>query len=829
MGISSWSTQVLSMIVLTTARFLVLWVDATDAVTTEQSYKQIATAMFGSDEKKDPVQAVLLGLQKSEEEWLLVFDNAPPSSLAKYLPDGDRGNILYTSRQHNLQPRLRPECVASIDTMDAPEGILLLLRSAQKATDVTKNRELARVIVNALGLLPLAIDQAGAYIHMAPCPLDKYLAVFNEQKEVLLRSPRFKGSDEKRHIAVYATFNISYRAIKAFADKKADLIRAKDAMIALQLLNLICFYHNEGFIAFLFERAAINRHKADRAGWLPWKAGEVELEGLLQTFETDVTPEYPEGILWVCNDLVLGLGFLNEFSLLKFDDSDDYFNMHILVHEWARDRMDGDEKANWGVAAKALVMDSVRLKEDIRDTRYRRDVLPHIETCLKHVKAEHDDSAVESEYLGKAAKVFEQASNLDAAVEMMLKALEYRKTCFGLLHKGPLAAMSKLARLYLAQAKYDQAQEMLLEVIDRRTLHLKEQRWQAFHDANVGTADGELDQKAALDAYNPLENRYLWKDKIELANVLIKKDNTAAAADVMDELANWKETTHGENSPEARRWREQATRARNVGFSSPANDDKSTTIQEAQEEFENSVAELGGLHRSTIFAKKQLAKALIEQGALHEALPLLWQVCSWAENLYGENSLEQMDALADVGNLYEKLDRVYDAGDVYTITMCRYKELLGLCHPKTADSIWHLALISGAKAEYEEAVELIQTCLDIHLLTLGPEHRMTLISAHLLAQYRYYQEKLPDYARAGIRNRAVQANRDALRDSAPQWMREWEPLPEEAMMRERLDRGETIYGYKMREIDIDGLPFYRIIPVKEVKGQEITVATLQWQ
>lgn len=822
---------ILLVAVLTSTRFNILWVDATDAVTMEQSYKQIATAIFGAEEKKDPVQEVLLWLQKSEEQWLLVFDNAPPSSLAQYLPDGDNGNILYTSRQHNLQPRLRPDCVATIDTMDAPEGILLLLRSAQKATDVTENRELARSIVNALGLLPLAIDQAGAYINMAPCPLNEYLAVFNEQKEVLLRSPRFKGGDDRRHIAVYATFNISYRAIKAFADKKEDMARVKDASTALKLLNLISFYHNEGAMGIIFERAALNRHELGRIEDFPLKAGEVELESLIETFETEITPEHPDGRDWLCADFIGGLGFLNEFSLVKFDVSMDYANMHILVHEWARDRMDADERANWGVAAKSLVMDSIRLKSNVQHSRHRRDVLPHMEACLKHVKAEHEDCALESEYLGKAASVFEQASNLDAAVTMLLKALEYRKAYFGPLHVGPLSAMSKLAHLYRDQAEFDKAEEMALEVIDRRTLYLKEQKWQALQEADAATADENVDQKTVLDAYDPLDDWHLRKDKKLLAIVLSGKDNMLAAADVIEELATWYEAQQGKDSPEARRWRDMARAARDNSSLRQVDESLFTTVQEASEDLQESVAKLGHVHHLTIHAKEELAGAFIREGAFQEALELLWQVSRWNEHLYGENSLGHMDAMAALADVYRRQHRLYDAGDLFTVTTCKYRDLLGFRHPKTLNSLWNLSVISADKAEYEIALSLMELCLDGYKHTFGTEHRRTMVCSHLMVQYQYYLKAMPDYVKVTISNNAIQANKDAyaLGESAPQWMREWEPVSDEAMIQERLDRGETVYGYQMKEIDVEGLPFFELTPIKEYNGREAMVTTLQWQ
>lgn len=665
---------------------------------------------------------------------------------------------------------------------------------------------------------------------MAPCPLNEYLAVFNEQKEVLLRSPRFKGGDDRRHIAVYATFNISYRAIKAFADKKEDMARVKDASTALKLLNLISFYHNEGAMGIIFQRAALNRHEIGRIETFPLKAGEVELESLIETWETEVTPEHTDGRCWIGADVVGGLGFLNEFSLITFDVSMDYVNMHILVHEWARDRMDGDERANWGVAAKSLVMDSIKLKRDVRDSRHRRDILPHMEACLKHVKAEHEDCALESEYLGKAASVFEQACNLDAAATMMLKALEYRKAYFGPLHDGPLSAMSKLAILYRDQAKYDEAEEMLLEVIDRRTLYLKELKWQASRDANLTTGDEKEHQRTVLDAYNPLDDRELRRDKVALVRVLIQKDLGSAAADIMEEFLRWNEGKHGADSTEALTWRRRATAARDSSFSRRV-EREHMTVQEASEKFQSSAAKRGHDHRLTISAKEKLAEAFVRQGAFQEALELLWQVSRWNENLYGENSLGHMDAMVALAEVYLKLHRVYDAGDLYTVTMCKYKDLLGSRHPKTLDSMMNLSLISAAKAEYETAVTLMEGCLGGCKLTFGTEHRMTQACAHLVVQYQYYLKTIPDYLKVRISNDAIQANKDAyaLGDSAPQWMREWEPVSDEAMIQERLDRGETVYGYEMKTIDVKGLPIYQLTPIKEYNGREAMVTTLQWQ
>lgn len=771
------------------------------------------------------MQDVVLWLQKNDEEWLLVFDNAPAYSLARYLPDGNNGNILYTSRHRNLEPRLRPECVASIETMDAPEAILLLLRSAQKPVDVTENRELARAIVNALGFLPLAIDQAGAYIHMAPCPLEEYLAVFNTQKEDLLRSPRFKGSDEKRHIAVYATFNISHRAIKAFADKKADLTRAKDAEIALKLLNLICFYHNEGLIGAVFGRAAIGRYSTNRSLNFPLKAGEVELESLIKTFETEVTLVFPEGRAWLYDDFLRGIGFLQEFSLVKFDISEEYVNMHILIHEWARDRLDSKEKSDWGLAARAILMDSIRFSKNVAGIKYRDDVVPHFEACLKHVKAEQDDLGLESEYLSKMAQVFQQASKLDAAETALTKALQYRRIYFGTLHPGSCAAISQLACVYKAQGRYGKAEETLLEVIDRRRLYHEEEKWQASLDRKLTTADDEVHQEPALDVDDFLDDKQLRKDLLALMDVYLLQDNLSAAADVQEELLRWNERTYGEYSQEARMARSRLNKLRGDRYKG----EEEMTLEEAAAKYETAKVDLGHNHHSTVHAEESLARILLKRGETEEALALLWHVYDWNVALYGEGSLKHADAECKVARVLCKRDMLFDAIALYEHAHLTYSRKLGLSHPNTINSLVDWAKCFAWIGEYRSALDMMEGCLEGLIIALGEDHHSTVLCYHLLRQFRQFDETVPDYIRVMVKNDAIQANRDALGQDAPAWMQKWEPAPTEPLIQAHLDRGEPVRSFKMERIDTEstGLPLWKFVPIGESLKPQAMRMTLQ--
>lgn len=132
-------------------------------VTIKQSYNRIAQRLLPGDEYdgSGAIQKVLAMLETSDD-WLLVFDNFPNNRLPQYTPDGNRGNIIYTSRHKHLEKWMPPGCNINVNEMEAKDSVTLLLRSARLDPDDDTYREIVEPIASELGYLPLALDQAGA-------------------------------------------------------------------------------------------------------------------------------------------------------------------------------------------------------------------------------------------------------------------------------------------------------------------------------------------------------------------------------------------------------------------------------------------------------------------------------------------------------------------------------------------------------------------------------------------------------------------------------------------------------------------------------------------
>ena len=72
-----------------------------------------------------------------------------------------------------------------------------------------------------LGYLPLALSQAGAYIHTKQYSLSRYLKEYQTKAGYLLNQ-RWTGGQQDR--SVFATWEISFKAIQEKTPKAADLL-----------------------------------------------------------------------------------------------------------------------------------------------------------------------------------------------------------------------------------------------------------------------------------------------------------------------------------------------------------------------------------------------------------------------------------------------------------------------------------------------------------------------------------------------------------------------------------------------------------------------------
>lgn len=165
---------------------VIWWIAAEQATQARSGLAELAERLklpTGSS-TSETVQTVLDALRRGRPHarWLLIFDNADdPESVGGLLPTGS-GHVIVTSRN--------PAWAAHADAVEVGEfrrfeSIACLQAGVPRLTD-----EDADQVAERLGDLPLAIEQAGAWLATTSMPVATYLEMLdNELLETLNRKP----------------------------------------------------------------------------------------------------------------------------------------------------------------------------------------------------------------------------------------------------------------------------------------------------------------------------------------------------------------------------------------------------------------------------------------------------------------------------------------------------------------------------------------------------------------------------------------------------------------------------------------------------------------
>jgi tetratricopeptide (TPR) repeat protein len=177
------------------------WVPAEPPTSATSALATLARRL-GVEELADQgeMMAGLFDRLRQRDRWLLIYDNVErPDRLAGMLPSGGGGHVLVTSRWSTWGHQATP---LRVDVLARKESITFLAK--RTGSDV---RTMLDELAELLGDLPLALEEAAAYLEETRVAVYQYLELVRDRAQELLgldQPPADEYGDQRRIATVWS-------------------------------------------------------------------------------------------------------------------------------------------------------------------------------------------------------------------------------------------------------------------------------------------------------------------------------------------------------------------------------------------------------------------------------------------------------------------------------------------------------------------------------------------------------------------------------------------------------------------------------------------------
>ena len=406
----------------------VFWVRSETETELTTGFVEIARRLdLPQKEAQDPndtVAAVKRWLEQ-HSDWLLIFDNADnPTLLKPFCPQASPGHILLTSRAQvfGVLGIAQPMALEQMQPQEALE--FLCKRTGRDSTDQLE-QETATHLAAELGYLPLALEQAGAYIQEQQARFQTYLASYRKRHLSLLEQSSPVASDYPASVAT--TWSLNVQQVEAASAAAADVLRAS------------AFFSPD-----------------DIPYELLWQGADQ----LGERIATTLVNQEDDPI--VLNELLAPLA---RYSMIRLAPESQSYSIYRLVQEVVKDNLDADSHRLWAertVRAVTQVFPNVEYGNWDRCDR----LLPHAQVAVKVVKQLNFEFEAAALLLTRTGDYLNERGRYSEAEPMLVHALELRKRLLGEEHLDVAQSLNNLAVLYHDQGRYSEAEPMHVQALE---------------------------------------------------------------------------------------------------------------------------------------------------------------------------------------------------------------------------------------------------------------------------------------------------------------------------------------------------------------------------
>ncbi|THZ57772.1 hypothetical protein D6C86_06890 [Aureobasidium pullulans] len=542
----------------------IFWADATSDASVQSGFERIAKKFdplaaagpHGRDEKIDLVQKKLANL---EEEWLLVFDNYDDLSsykLRPYLPTNGRGFIILTSRHEESRGYARPGIgnFLPVPSMEYDGGQDFLQYKLSDTTEQQRSELLQR-----LGGLALAVDQAAAYISFHKLSIPHFLAEYESRKNDILQYYQEATweynkhlNDSQRQIALtaYTTWEMSFQQIEPASSDRKEWIT--------QFLSISAFLHPARIGEHIFRE--FYTYEAESSVWLNAFTGSESEDSA-----SDVLESRPK---WNGSRFQKVIRNLEQLSLVsntgKYSkDTGPWFSVHPVIRDWLQIRMKSNVRQKALKESICLIKIVTALDVTIvAGVEVTQELLNHVDILVDPLKALCKCGFLDDVLVGDSAIKFGHFYSDDGHYKKAIELLEYALDVVrasSAADKLVLRLEYTLAVVYNRDRQSSKAIELLEHVVrveDLRETHpdrLASQQELAIAYREHGQVEDAiklLEHVVAIEETSLTETHpdRLWS-QYSLATAYQENGQVGDAIKLLEHVVNIQETSLTENHP----------------------------------------------------------------------------------------------------------------------------------------------------------------------------------------------------------------------------------------------------------------------------------------
>jgi tetratricopeptide (TPR) repeat protein len=693
----------------------VLWTGAADAAALTEGFANIARELgLAEHQKSEETVAAVKRWLAENPGWLLILDNADTPEIVKaFLPNPLRGAVLLTSRAQNFRSVGIANAV-NVSVMTEGEAVEFFAKSLGVEELEAGEWEAAKGLAEELGYLPLALEQAAAYVSVEGVGFGEYVKKYGELRTAIFGMSEAQAGDYKE--TVRTTWGMNFEQVEKASRGAADILR-------------MSAYCGSGGIPF---------EVIGRGG------GEISEAVREATKEGGFVSE--------------ALTPLTRYSLIERDTVRETFGVHRLVQEVIKDGMTESERREWIERGVKAVNAAFPESGDFVHWPVLSRLAPHGVALGEAAARAGAESAEVARLLNQTGYFLHAQGRYAETAPLFERSLAITEKALGAEHPDTAGSLNNLANLYSAQGEYGRALRLY-----ERSLAIREKALGAEHPstaeslnnlAGLYEAQGEygralpLSERAlaitekALGAEHPLTATSLNN----LAGLYESQGEYGRALPLFERSLAIREKALGAEHPDT------AESLNNLALLYRAQGEYGRALPLYERSLAIYEKALGAEHPWTAISLNNLAALYKAQGEYGRALPLYERSLAIKEKALGPEHPDTARGLNNLASLYYSQGEYGRAMPLYERSLAIYEKALGAEHPSTAGSLNNLAELYRAQGEYGRALPLYERSLAIREKALGAEHPSTAESLNNLAllykSQGEYGRALPLYERA---------------------------------------------------------------------------------